>query len=1037
MKGQGDGEENFLDFVDHCTLTQNQKTVYYRYLDNGQIKSDSIIYSGYGGGNIHYIENSTLRGLRASSDTFAIRLGEVENCLFEACAISPLLFVHDQYPTTNSVYLPGDVGVRSRLGNWRFAINECGDVNYDTAITCEEFERKYIPIHISDFDIHGRNQWKYYAYQAVAESLDGTLACINSEEEKEFLQNLNKSYYIGLKYNEDIQKHEWIDDTEYEVGLNVVSPYVYLSKYGFNASYLQDSTYMLIEVPIEKTDEEIYAAIENFDYEAFTKEWGNPFSNNAVLNPLLNAKPEQWSVFTANEYDSAYIPNYLHSNYWGTENEMLINKMITDADDFAGTYQDIIHDPILTLESESLSEIYPFVTQVYLTDEDGNKVSHAQPGETYEVHVHFNRDMDTDEQPSVSYGPAVPYTDFMVDGDFVSDREWVGTTKISKKLTSGTMFFRTKGGCAADDGWLVCGEDVMRFSFDVSTTGVLAMILNAEGGANRVDLSWAQNDYEVLGGYNLYRSTSETTGFKKINTTILSETEYVDTDVEPGVTYYYYFKVVNTDGDEEALVSNTVSATPIDNVKPVLTHSPVTNVKAGSQITISAKITDNIAVTEAKLYYRTGEGEFKEKEMVEGDATAGLYVAVIPASAVTKAGVSYYIEAKDADGNMAHSGTAQLPNVIVVNSDAYISGLTPSKVGVAGGKTVSILGGNFTEDMVLKLGGEQIEFTFVDTGQINFIAPAKASGSYAVTLTTTEGAVVTSSTPLSYTDASSMAQIPTSMTMVSGVPYQIPLYLTASGEVISLHAELDLPTSYFTKVTVEKANVDANFTVEYTYSGGVLKIGCIGTSNINPGDAPLLNIVVTPKVTEDMQYDINLHDVFFNDVEVNTVISGTAQLKPSFVISALVKYFAGTDNFVDGVTISAAGVNGVTDENGAASLTVDEKSVTITANRVEPKYSITAYDASMVLQSAIGKTTLDDNQKLAADVDGNGKVSEYDAALILQKSVKKIDAFPIGKAWIFVPSVIEKTLSATGSNVATFTAISVGDVDGSYPGDAE
>ena len=55
----------------------------------------------------------------------------------------------------------------------------------------------------------------------------------------------------------------------------------------------------------------------------------------------------------------------------------------------------------------------------------------------------------------------------------------------------------------------------------------------------------------------------------------------------------------------------------------------------------------------------------------------------------------------------------------------------------------------------------------------------------------------------------------------------------------------------------------------------------------------------------------------------------------------------------------------------------------------------------------------------------------------LKKAVKKIDAFPIGKAWIFVPSVIEKTLSATGSNVATFTAISVGDVDGSYPGDAE
>ena len=88
------------------------------------------------------------------------------------------------------------------------------------------------------------------------------------------------------------------------------------------------------------------------------------------------------------------------------------------------------------------------------------------------------------------------------------------------------------------------------------------MLLQASGGANKVELSWAQNDYETLAGYNLYRSTNADSGFTKVNDTIITGTEYVDTDVQPGVTYYYYFKVVNTEGTEESNVSNTASAAP-------------------------------------------------------------------------------------------------------------------------------------------------------------------------------------------------------------------------------------------------------------------------------------------------------------------------------------------------------------------------------------------------------------------------------------------------------------------------------------------
>ena len=759
-------------------------------------------------------------------------------------------------------------------------------------------------------------------------------------------------------------------------------------------------------------------------------------ANCAILNPVLNENIISWAQFVANSFNSRYAPNYASNNYWGTENKTLINKMIIDADDFAGQYQDIIEDPILTLDSPSLTEIYPFVTKVYLTDNDGNIISNVTSGETYNVHVLFNRDMDTETQPTVTYGGDAPYTDYSVNGDFVSPREWVGTTKISPVLTGGTMYWRTKGGCAADDKWLVCGEDVLRFCFTIGTSGTLAMLLNAEGGANKVDLSWAQNDYETLAGYNIYRSEKADSGFKKINLSVVTDTSYTDTDVKPGVTYYYYFKVVNTDGNEEDHVSNTASAAPIDNIFPVLKHTPVENAKAGAQITVSATATDNIGVESVKLYYRkSGTESFTEKKMTGNN---NLYVAVIPASSVTAAGVEYYVTASDADGNISYSGTAQLPNVITVNSEAYISGITPSTVSISGGRTVSILGGNFTEDMTLTVGGVEItEKSFIDQGQINFVAPAMASGSYAVTLTTADGKTITAKDSLSYTDASSMAQIPTTMTMTSGVAYTIPFYATASGDIISVHAELDLPSSDFTSVKVEKANADANFSLDYNYSGGVLKIGCIGTSNINTADSALFNIIVTPKVSEDKQYIINLHDVSFNGVKVSNVISGEAHIKTSYAFSAIVKYFAGTNNFVKNVTISAAGANAVTDENGKATLTVPTKNVVISAQRTLSANAVTAYDASLVLQSAIGKTVLNDNQKKAADVDGNGEINEYDAALILQKSVRKIDTFPASYTWLFVPSSIEKTLSTSGTDSVSFTAISLGDVDGSFKEDVQ
>lgn len=1029
-----------VDEIDHCVLVQNYTTVYYRKLDHtGSIKRTNDVNRA----RVRSLTNTQVYAWDFGQGYYTSNLcvGTVRNCLFDSCRFE-ILPLKDGYRCLlqNNVFM-GSGGDMTDYGRWQ-------DISYNSFVldgisavkTYEGASGKYVAVKLVN---HINPSWYYSIVADIARSLGGTLACMNDVAEEKFLCKEFAYSYIG--YSVTDTGFAWADGNAYTPKITnlaeldgIGSPCAYLALDGvkFVSGMSYGNQQILLELPNTLSDEEIIAGIQGFDTQLWMQEQAKfQNTNNAYINPVLNHSPETWARIKANLYNSSYLPNYATNNYWGTENQMLINQMIIDADDYAGTYQDIIHDPILTLDSPSLAEIYPFVTKVYLTDKDGNVTQNVQPGQEYSVHVHFNRDMDMSTQPTVSYGGETPYTDYTVNGAFVSPREWVGTTKISPILNSGTMYFRTKGGCAADDHWLECGEDVLRFSFNVTTTGVLAMMLNAEGGTNKVELSWAQNDYDTLAGYNIYRSTSPDGYFEKVNVSIVTGTEYTDTDVQPGVTYYYYFKVVNTEGNEEENVSNTASAAPRDNIFPELQHNPVENAKAGAQITVSATATDNIAVAAVNLYYRkAGEANYQMKTMLAA-STPNLYVSTIPASAITGAGVEYYVTVTDADGNVTHSGTALIPHRIAVNSSPYISGITPSKISIEGGKTITVLGGNFTADLTLKVGSVAVtEFSVVNEGQINFVAPAMSGGSYALTLSTADGTVIVSPTPLSYSDASSIVQIPTNMLMTSGEIYTIPLYVSAAGEVIALHAEIDLPDAYFSSVAVEKADVEASFQLQYTHEDGVLKIGCISTSNMIVADQPLVNIIVTPNVITNTVADITLHDVTINGSAVSNVIGGSAVIKPCYKIMSIVKYFMG-DKYVSGVTVTASGKNAVTDENGQAVLIVGDQTVTVSASGGVPANAVTAHDASLVLQSAVGKITLSDYQKLAADTDGNGAVNEYDAALILQKSVRKIDIFPIGTAWIFAPAHQEVTVY-TSSTAVEFTAICIGDVDGSYQGGA-
>ena len=57
--------------------------------------------------------------------------------------------------------------------------------------------------------------------------------------------------------------------------------------------------------------------------------------------------------------------------------------------------------------------------------------------------------------------------------------------------------------------------------------------------------------------------------------------------------------------------------------------------------------------------------------------------------------------------------------------------------------------------------------------------------------------------------------------------------------------------------------------------------------------------------------------------------------------------------------------------------------------------TVSAFDASLVLQHVVGLITLGPDERIAADVDGDGSISAFDASLVLQFVVGLRTCFPV------------------------------------------
>ena len=206
----------------------------------------------------------------------------------------------------------------------------------------------------------------------------------------------------------------------------------------------------------------------------------------------------------------------------------------------------------------------------------------------HKFEVYFNRPMDVSIAPTISMGVRSPYTQNSIaeDGSWSADSTIYTAylTITGKTNTDGLNRIYVYG--AEDDEHFEIPYENTRFNVQVSAAGSLSTGLMAEAGLGKVALTWQtdEEDFEDLLGYNIYRWTEDTIKWDRyydssckcyveagwridticINQSVIDaqDNSFVDYDVIPGKTYYYYIKQITTALTSYAL-SNAVAATPL------------------------------------------------------------------------------------------------------------------------------------------------------------------------------------------------------------------------------------------------------------------------------------------------------------------------------------------------------------------------------------------------------------------------------------------------------------------------------------------
>jgi hypothetical protein len=128
------------------------------------------------------------------------------------------------------------------------------------------------------------------------------------------------------------------------------------------------------------------------------------------------------------------------------------------------------------------------------------------------------------------------------------------TLTPTQKLTFSVIFTPTVAGSASGTVTITSNATGSPATISLSGSGVTAT-------PHTVSLSWTASTSVVV-GYNVYRSTTNGTGYTKLNGSLVSAVNYTDSTVANGITYYYVTTAVDSTGAESNDSNQAVAIIP-------------------------------------------------------------------------------------------------------------------------------------------------------------------------------------------------------------------------------------------------------------------------------------------------------------------------------------------------------------------------------------------------------------------------------------------------------------------------------------------